>query len=121
MQNDDQVLLVDDDDLLCHALGSALKEFGYAVTACRSGAEALRRADAAGFDILVTDYEMSGMKGTELARRMRQLQPRVFIVGMSGHEVSDEFFTVGADRFLRKPVQPETLRLVLAGRPGRNI
>lgn len=120
MEKERQLLLVDDDAFVRDALGRTLKELGFLVTVCGSGHEALENAGSAGCDVLVTDFEMPGMMGTELVSTMRRLFPRVFIVGMSGYDVSGEFLGAGADHFLRKPVQTETLRSVLASVPGSN-
>lgn len=86
------ILLVEDEHLIGVDLAEALREGGYSVQHVTTGAEAvatLENGDAAICGI-VTDVRLGpGPDGWEVARRARELQPRlpiVYITGDSAHE-----------------------------------
>lgn len=66
-----RLLLVDDAPFFRHMLTPVLKAAGFTVTAVGSGSEALALMAETRFDIVVTDIEMPGMNGFELAAAMR--------------------------------------------------
>lgn len=66
------ILVVDDDELVAARLVSLLKVAGYQVESALSGADALSMASATPFQIVVTDWEMPDMDGTELCRALRR-------------------------------------------------
>jgi len=74
-----------------------------------------------GFHILLTDWEMPGMDGAALCRRVREaeLPGYLYILLLTGHGSSDHVVDAlgsGADNFIRKPVDPaELLAHVNAG------
>ena len=78
------ILLVDDsrDGLLVRR--ALLEELGYSVEMASSGEEALKLFEAESFDIVVTDYRMPRMNGTELIQRIRKLEPQARIILLSG-------------------------------------
>ena len=69
------------------------------------------------YEVVITDYEMPGMDGVELCRRLREISPAQKIILATG----SGFFTGPAARhagfsgLLNKPFPLETLRAVLAG------
>src|SRR5262249_15502308 len=81
-----RVLLVDDAPFFRHMLSPVLKAAGYSVTAVGSAAEAVAlMAPAQAFDVVVTDIEMPGTNGFELAATMRgdPTLANVPIIGLS--------------------------------------
>jgi CheY-like chemotaxis protein len=79
-----KILLVDDnrDGLLVRR--ALLEEAGYKVDVARSGEEGLKLFEAEHFDVVVTDYRMPRMNGAELIQRIRQLNPNVRVILLSG-------------------------------------
>jgi CheY-like chemotaxis protein len=77
------VLLVDDnhDGLLVRR--ALIEEQGIRVQVAESGEEGLRLFESSHFDVVVTDYRMPRMKGTELIERLRQLDPNVRVILLS--------------------------------------
>jgi purine-binding chemotaxis protein CheW len=97
-----RVLLIDDAPFFRHMLSPILKAAGYAVTAVGSGREALAlMAAGLSFDAVITDIEMPGMSGFELASALRN-DPRtsdVPIIGLSSLVSADaDRGPEGADR-----------------------
>jgi DNA-binding response OmpR family regulator len=83
------VLLVDDDPAVRGMLQMYLQRNGMRVLAASSGEEALAifSSEHLTIDILVSDVVMSGISGRELAFRVRELQPSLPILLMSGYEI----------------------------------
>ncbi len=79
-------LLVEDEDLARASTAEMLFDLGYAVVEAASAEEALRLIDGGLTpELLVTDHLMPGMSGTELAQVVRQSQPRVQVLIVSGY------------------------------------
>jgi len=78
-----RILLVDDNKNGLLARKFVLEEAGYDVTAFQKSEEALAAFQACPFDILVTDYRMPHMTGTELLARVREIRDKVPVVLVS--------------------------------------
>jgi CheY-like chemotaxis protein len=82
------ILVVEDDDDVRAVAVTILRDLGYQVMTAADGTEALRLFDAseAGIDLLLVDMMLpGGMKGDEVARRLREEQPRLPILFMTGY------------------------------------
>ena len=107
------VLLVDDDADVCELIAAQLRALGCTVTVARNGNTALHIAHdyCTPIDVLLTDVEMPGMTGRELAMRMQSIRPETMIVLMSGGSASatnaQDPLTRG--RVLAKPFSKEAL------------
>ena len=82
-----RVLYVDDDEIIVLMVERLLAQAGYGVRSCRSADAALAvlRADPQGVDLLITDHNMPGRTGLELAREAAALRPPLPIVISSGY------------------------------------
>jgi PAS domain S-box-containing protein len=114
------VLLVEDEPLVRSSTRRVLERLGYRVIEAQHGAEALvmweaRRAE---IDLVLTDVMMPELGGTELAERLRAVEPKVRIVFMSGYVGDDTGANgpaTGRERLLQKPFSADALgRLVRA-------
>jgi len=78
------ILCIDDEmaGLLPRKL--VLESAGYRVIEARSGDEGIRLFQTQKVDVVILDYWMSGMKGTDVASRLKQLNPFVPIIVLSG-------------------------------------
>lgn len=78
------ILLVDDnrDGLLVRK--SLLEELGYRVQIAITGEEGLKLFQASAFDVVVTDFKMPRMNGSEFIERVRKLNPNARIILLSG-------------------------------------
>jgi len=92
------VLYVDDDEVMLLMVERLLQRIGYRVTCCQGTAEALEVVLAApsAIDIVVTDYNMPGSSGLELAQALARIRPDLPVVISSGY-ISEELRT-GAER-----------------------
>jgi two-component system, cell cycle sensor histidine kinase and response regulator CckA len=87
------VLLVDDDPSLRKLMSEILSEGGYRVLEAANGQEAeffVQKCIEGELHLLLTDVEMPGMGGRELAQKVRILHPEVKVLFTSGYpDVSD--------------------------------
>lgn len=83
------VLLAEDDDDLRYVMECSLKAMGYLVVACADAeiASAAFRSHPA-IDILLTDVEMPGRSGIELARELTALRPALPVIVITGSLLS---------------------------------
>lgn len=107
-----RVLIIDDDLYAAEEMRAALESPGILVTICGDGVEALRRSEKVRFDFILTDHDLPGMNGLEVAQHMRDRFPRASIIGMSSSDLCDEFLHAGANWFIHKPVTPSKLQQV---------
>jgi CheY-like chemotaxis protein len=114
-----RVLVVDDNETANTVLVEMLRALHFNVASVRSGPaalEAIRAADAAGqgFHIAMLDWQMPGMDGLELARRIALLplarQPkRVIVTAYGREEVLEGAKHVGVEDLLLKPINGSVL------------
>jgi two-component system response regulator FlrC len=113
-----RLLVVDDDEGLRSFLESALSSEGHDVTLAVDGADALRKLDAATFDLVLTDLKMPGVDGLEVLRHIRAEHGGTQVILLTAFgtvETAVEAMKEGACDFLQKPVgSPRELRLVVA-------
>jgi PAS domain S-box-containing protein len=88
---DQHVLYLDDDEALVSLVSRMLARQGYRVSGYTLANEALDavRADPGGFDLVVSDYNMPGMSGLDVARELRGIRPDLPVAVTSGY-ITDE-------------------------------
>ena len=80
------VLLVDDEELVRTSTADMLSDLGYIVIEAVSGEDALKLVNAGEpIDLLVTDHLMPGISGTDLARELRTVRPKLPVLLVSGY------------------------------------
>jgi two-component system, cell cycle sensor histidine kinase and response regulator CckA len=108
------VLIVDDEEPVLRFVERVLRDAGYKTVAANSGPEAIAIAKRVGrLGGLVTDLMMPGMTGEELAQELRQLEPGLKVLYLTGY--SDRLFKEKAmlwadEAFLDKPCSVKGLR-----------
>jgi PAS domain S-box-containing protein len=82
------ILFVEDDTDQLQTTPRLLETMGYVVEGQESPLSALRRVNDMpdGFDLVITDYDMPGMSGTQLARRLAVIKPELPVILISGRE-----------------------------------
>lgn len=78
------ILLVEDDDLIRANTAETLQDAGFVVVHAVTAEEAMTALQTAQIDVLVTDINLPGESGVELAGRARQLRPGLSIVFATG-------------------------------------
>lgn len=67
-------------------------------------------------DFVITDYDMPGMDGLTLTRRLREMLPAAVIIGMSGRDFRMAFLQAGVNDFVQKPFVLYDLVMMINGR-----
>jgi CheY-like chemotaxis protein len=79
-----RILLIDDDDAVREVLQLMLAQLGHTTVAARDGEEALGLYHPAAHDLVITDLVMPGKGGIEVVKQLREKQPELKIIAMSG-------------------------------------
>ncbi len=79
-----RILLIDDNRHGLVARRTVLQQQGHQVSTAGSGAAGLELFAAEPFDLVVTDYRMPEMSGAQVIRKIRQQEPNIPIVLLSG-------------------------------------
>jgi CheY-like chemotaxis protein len=79
------ILLVDDEQQVRATIAQGLIELGYPVREAASGPEAIEIVREERPHLVILDYMMPGMDGTETAREIANIDPDVPIVFSTGH------------------------------------
>jgi len=113
------IMIVDDETDLIEAYGALLRKMGYQVTAFDESPGALRAfADNPnGFDIVVTDYTMPEMTGTQLAEALIDIRPDLPVILCSGtvdETLAKDARCSGIADVLAKPLEKQLLAMTLA-------
>ena len=114
-----RVLVVEDEEVVRGLVRQMLVGQGYEVVVAQDGEEALDRAARHTIDVLLTDLSMPNVGGREVAERLREAQPDLKVIYMSGYA---EDLPTGAlppsTSFLGKPFTfaelTETVRTLIA-------
>lgn len=108
------ILIVDDDAKFTEFVARRFTTAGHQCRAELSAERALAAMEKASVDLMVLDIMLPGMSGFELCRRVRAdvrkyMLPIVFVSAMNSQEEVEHALAQGADDYLSKPVQVETL------------
>jgi DNA-binding NtrC family response regulator len=111
------LLVVDDEALLCNALGRTLRREGYRVLTATHPEQGLQVLRSTPVDLVLSDHLMPQMTGLEFLARVRDRHPdcvRVMLTGHADMEVAIEAINRGdIFRFLTKPWDDTELKVVL--------
>ena len=109
------VLIVDDEDLVRAATAEMLREMGHSVIEAASGSAALDRlGSGTEVDLLITDYLMPGMRGSELIEEARRIRPGIPVLLLTGYANLAKGEATGLPR-LAKPFREADLARTVAG------
>jgi len=113
------VLIVDDDAEVRNMLRSILEDAGYSVEAADNGKQAIKTCEKLPFDAALVDINLPDIKGTELLHKLKQLQPKmvkIIITGEPSVENAVNALNEKADGFISKPFDPQDLLEIIRKR-----
>jgi two-component system nitrogen regulation response regulator NtrX len=111
-----RILIVDDEESICHALRQVFEYEGHKVETGSDGPEAIEVFQSFGPDVTFLDVKMSGLDGLEVLARLRHIDPRAYVVMISGHGTIDTAVDAtrkGAFDFIEKPLDTDRLLVCL--------
>jgi two-component system, NtrC family, response regulator HydG len=107
-----KILIVDDELVVRDSLGKWFTSEGYTARPVGGAREALEIIQQMEFDIALIDIKMPGMDGMELQTRLREADPELTVVIMTGYASVDtavQALKHGAYDYITKPVDPDEL------------
>ena len=112
-----QILVVDDEEVMCESLAAWLREDGYVVDTASSGRDAVEKARLRDYAIYFVDLKMpGGMDGIETMMEIRRLHPEASIIIITAYATVDTAITAmkeGAQEYIVKPCNPEEISLLV--------
>ena len=112
-----KILCVDDELLALEMLEEAVREAqpDADVKAFRKQSELLAEAESGGCDIAFLDIHMRGMNGVELAKKLKELNPKMNIIFVTGFDAyTGDAMKLHASGYIMKPVTKEKIEEELA-------
>lgn len=107
-----KLLFIDDEQTFLKYLVKRMKLEGFEVKTTFSGEEGIQAVVKEDFDVAVVDLKMPGIDGIEVQRRLKEIQPNLPCIVLSGHASFENALESGkhnAFKFLSKPVDMKTL------------
>jgi len=113
-----QILVVDDEEVMCESLAAWLREDGYMVDTADSGKTAVECARRKDYAIYFVDLKMpGGLDGIETMMEIRRLHPEASIIIITAYATVDTAITAikeGAQEYIVKPCNPEEISLLVS-------
>ncbi|GAC1442558.1 MAG: two-component system response regulator FeuP [Vulcanimicrobiaceae bacterium] len=107
-----RALVIEDDSAVREVIVRALRAGSFDVTSVASGADGDRLVGADVFDAIVVDWNLPGMSGVEIVRRLRAAGIATGVLMVTGRDAVDDRVNgldVGADDYLVKPFHVDEL------------
>lgn len=111
-----RILVVDDEAFVRDLFDQALKTMGHEVLCVEDGCSAIERIKKDTFDVIFLDIVMPGMDGIEALKKIKEIDPDLPIIMMTGFAVEakmNEALTLGALDYIYKPFDVDKGREVI--------
>jgi len=106
------ILIVDDEIIVRDSLSKWFHEEGYEVGTAESAPQALKLVGQTHWDLALVDIKMPGTDGIELQRRLREVNPELIVIIMTGYasvETAVAALKNGAYDYVTKPFDPDDI------------
>ena len=119
MEKEKRILLIDDEEVILFGFEKVLKEPGVELDCVQTIEDAQQCITANQYDAAIVDLRLSNstkMEGFDCIKLLRSSQRncRIFVLTAFGdNQARDDAEDLGADMFLEKPLEPETIRKTL--------
>ena len=111
-----QILVVDDEPLMCRSLSEVIHRAGYEVFTANNGYEALEFIQQESISVIITDMNMPKMDGIEVLRQAKAIVPNVAVIMVTGYATVDsavEAMKYGALDYITKPFSPSRINALI--------
>jgi len=112
-----EILILDDEPIVCDRLKPALEKFGYSVETFTDSQAAIDELACKRYDVLITDLKMSGPSGLDVLRFVKEQTPGTQVIVITGYataEQAKESMRGGAVDFIAKPFRISQLLELVA-------
>lgn len=106
MEQKTQILILDDEPIVCKRLKPALEKAGYEVESFTRSLEAVERIAEKEFDVVITDLKMEGLDGMAFLEEVKKVSSStevIVITGFATMETARESYRKGVFDFVAKP------------------
>lgn len=101
------ILLVDDEKNVVDSIAMVLEEHGFSVISTTDSQQAVTLFETSEIDLVITDYDMPGMDGFELAEKIADIDDSVPVIFCTGHPSLTKIQKTTTDyHFIFKPFNP---------------
>src|SRR4030067_3856638 len=114
------ILIVDDEIATRNSLSAILQSEGYATTSVASAKEAMEKARTRFFDLMLLDIRLPDTDGVQLLSHFQKVAPetiKIIITGYPSIENAAQALNIGADSYLTKPLNPDSLLKTIKDKP----
>lgn len=116
MEPKKRLLVIDDEPAIREGVRRILESESFEVETFGNGHAALENLKSKTFDLVITDLKMPGMSGIDVLRSIKEVQPDmpvIFITGYSSVDSAVEVMKLGAVDYIAKPFTPEEMLQVV--------
>ncbi len=118
MKNIWQILVVDDEEVMCESMAAWLREDGYRVDTASRGRQAVDMAAQTDYAIYFIDLKMpGGMDGIETLMEIHRLRPEASVVIITAYATVDtaiQAMKEGAQEYIVKPCNPQEISMLVS-------
>jgi two-component system response regulator HydG len=110
------VLIVDDDKSVLRTFSRILQKGGFDTQCAETGSEAMDKLSKQSFDVVLVDYRLPDMDGTDLLVKMHDKlcnAVKLMITGLPSLDLGTKALDMGIDAFVVKPVKPDELLMLI--------
>ena len=110
------IIVIDDDTDICMLLHRYLSKKGFNVTTAYTGKSALEKIGTQVPDLVLCDFRLEDMDGSELLEKIKQNTPHVPVIIMTGYSdvrTAVNIMKLGAFDYVTKPLLPEEILLAI--------
>ncbi len=110
------VLIVDDDKSVLRTFSRILQKAGFDAQCAETGNEAIEKLSKQTFDVVLVDYRLPDMDGTDLLIKMHDKlcnSVKLMVTGLPSLDLGTKAIDMGIDVFLVKPVKPDELLILI--------
>jgi CheY-like chemotaxis protein/glycine cleavage system H lipoate-binding protein len=110
------VLVVDDEEIVCKSCRKILNQAGHNVQTALNGREALKRVEEDKYDVLIADWKMPEIDGMEVLRIVKKNHPDIVVIMITGYptvESAVQAMRLGVSNYVPKPIHPDQLTQAL--------
>lgn len=116
-QQEKTVLVIEDDLDVLSTIIKYLKHLGYKVITATDGMEGLKKLQAGGYDLVITDIVMPYVSGVGVVTALKEKWPHIPVIAITGYGKEPEAVALEkkADLVLAKPVKMSVLKDYING------
>ena len=106
------ILIIEDDQDVLSSFIKYFKMFGYEVLIAEDGMEGLKKIEAGGYDLVITDIVMPFISGVGVVTTLKKQRPEIPVIAITGYGKEPESAAMEkkADLVLAKPVKMSVLK-----------